>query len=103
MKPICFLSICLGFFLSAFHGYGAPKAEETVEDRNNLSLRNEVGRAIERGVKWIATEQNATSGLWGDEEYPAITGLSLRAILGDPARKNGDKYSVLYEISDYKD
>ena len=85
MKPICFLSICLGFFLSAFYGFGAPKAEETVEDRNNLSLRNEVGRAIERGVKWLATEQNATSGLWGDEEYPAITGLSLRAILGDPA------------------
>ena len=93
MKPICFFSICLGLFLSAFYGYGAPKAEETVEDRNNLSLRNEVGRAIERGVKWLATEQNATSGLWGDEEYPAITGLSLRAIHGDPARNHGDKYS----------
>jgi squalene-hopene/tetraprenyl-beta-curcumene cyclase len=94
MKPICFFSICLGLFLSAFYVYGAPKVEETVEHGNHLSLRNEVGRAIERGVKWLATEQNATSGLWGGEEYPAITGLSLRAILGDPARKNGDKYSA---------
>tara|TARA_Y100001934_G_C12273793_1_gene736366 strand:+ start:115 stop:1299 length:1185 start_codon:yes stop_codon:yes gene_type:complete len=62
-------------------------------DRKNLSLRNEVARAVERGVKWLAAEQNATSGLWGAEEYPALTGLAARAIMGDPARKPGDKYA----------
>lgn len=93
IKPslrIAFLLSALSFVLGAF---AVPKTKKAAEDRENLSLRNEVGRAVERGVKWLAAEQNATSGLWGAEEYPALTGLAVRAILGDPARQSGDKYS----------
>ncbi len=78
-------------------GFAVPKTRQAAEARENLSMRNEVGRSVTRGVKWIASEQNATSGLWGEEEYPALTGLAVRAILGDPAREPGDKYGTTVE------
>ena len=50
----------------------------------NLSLKLEIGRALDKGVTWLNGEQNASSGNWGEPEYPALTGLVLRATLGHP-------------------
>ena len=50
----------------------------------NVSLKLEIGRALDKGVTWLNSEQNATSGHWGEPEYPALTGLALRATLGHP-------------------
>ena len=51
---------------------------------DNLSLKLEIGRALDKGVTWLNGEQNASSGHWGTAEYPALTGLALRATLGHP-------------------
>lgn len=51
---------------------------------DNLSLKLEIGRALDKGVTWLNGEQNASSGNWGAPEYPALTGLALRATLGHP-------------------
>jgi squalene-hopene/tetraprenyl-beta-curcumene cyclase len=51
---------------------------------DNLSLKLEIGRALDKGVTWLNGEQNASSGNWGEPDYPALTGLALRATLGHP-------------------
>ena len=51
---------------------------------DNLSLKLEIGRALDKGVTWLNGEQNSSSGNWGEPEYPALTGLALRATLGHP-------------------
>ena len=63
-------------FLICFSLFG-KKAE-------NLSIKLEIERAIEKGINWLNREQNRTSGHWGDSNYPALTGLALRANLGAP-------------------
>ena len=50
----------------------------------NLSLKNEVQHAIDKGIHWLKTQQN-TNGAWSSEDYPAITALVLTACMGDPA------------------
>ncbi len=50
----------------------------------DLSIQLEVKRAVDKGLSWLNTEQNRTSGHWGDSNYPALTGLALRANLGAP-------------------
>ena len=50
----------------------------------DLSIQLEVKRAVEKGLSWLNTEQIRTSGHWGDSDYPAFTGLALRANLGAP-------------------
>jgi squalene-hopene/tetraprenyl-beta-curcumene cyclase len=60
----------------------------------DLSIKLEVKRAIEKGISWLNFEQNRTGGHWGDPQYPALTGLALRAKLGAPGYdeiKNSDK------------
>jgi squalene-hopene/tetraprenyl-beta-curcumene cyclase len=66
---------CFSLFPFLVHG----------ENRENLSIKLEVERAIEKGLNWLNSEQNATSGHWGDPDYPALTGLALRCNLGSPA------------------
>ena len=61
----------------------SQNADQAPIDPNNLSLRNEVGRAVSRGVKWLASKLEK-EGRWGDEEYPALTALAVRAILAEP-------------------
>ena len=46
---------------------------------NNVSLRNEVQRAIEKGIVWLEKNQN-TNGYWSAPEDPAVTALALVAL-----------------------
>lgn len=55
-----------------------------VNAQDNISLKLEIGRALDKGVTWLNGEQNASAGNWGEAEYPALTGLALRATLGHP-------------------
>ena len=86
--PLFLLS---GFILLPFAGYPKNFDEGPPIDPVNLSLRNEVKRSVERGVKWLAAKQEK-EGRWGDEEYPALTALAVRAILGEPA--SGDRFQA---------
>ena len=58
---------------------GEPKPQ-------NLSLRNEVERAIDKGTRWLVTQQNA-EGYWGDTEYPALTAMAVSTLLNQPDSK----------------
>jgi len=49
----------------------------------NLSLRNEVERAIDKGTAWLVTQQTP-EGYWGDPKYPALTGLAVSSLLNNP-------------------
>lgn len=52
----------------------------------DVSLRLEIEHAIDRGLKYLATQQNLESGSWSEEDYPALTALPVAAFLGDPSR-----------------
>ncbi|MCB1100376.1 MAG: cycloartenol synthase [Verrucomicrobiae bacterium] len=56
-------------------------------DGNAVSLRLEIQRAIDRGVKWLQTQQKSETGCFGDPDYPALTALAVSAMMGDPSRE----------------
>ncbi len=47
------------------------------------SVSQEMRQAIARGSNWLMKQQHA-DGYWGDPEIPAITALTLNAIVRDP-------------------
>jgi squalene-hopene/tetraprenyl-beta-curcumene cyclase len=49
----------------------------------DVSFRNEVQRAIDRGFNWFQKNQN-TNGFWSTADQPAVTALVLTACKGDP-------------------
>lgn len=50
----------------------------------NLSLRNEIQHAVDKGIAWLKTQQ-ATNGSWSSEDHPAVTALVLTACMGEPS------------------
>ncbi|MBT3667912.1 MAG: cycloartenol synthase [Opitutae bacterium] len=58
-----------------------------------ISIKQEIERALSKGVGWLNGEQNRTSGSWGEPDYPALTGLALRATMGHPDIQFAKKYA----------
>lgn len=52
----------------------------------DVSFRNEVEHAIDRGLYWLQTHQNS-NGWWSTADHPAVTGLALMSFKGDPSGK----------------
>ena len=50
----------------------------------DVSFRNEVEHAIDRGLYWLQTHQNS-NGWWSTADHPAVTGLALMSFKGDPS------------------
>lgn len=57
---------------------------------DNRSLRNEVQRAIDRGLAWLEKNQN-TNGTWSAGDQPALTALPVLAFQGEPAGRFSGK------------
>lgn len=72
--------------LACTPGLRAQDAPKVSSAENNLSLKLEIERAIEKGVKFLHSQQDAQTGAWSNPETPAFTGLALSAIQGDPNR-----------------
>ena len=53
------------------------------------SLKNEIERSISRGIKFLLSKQEE-NGMWGEEDFPALTALPTAAILVDPRREEGE-------------
>ena len=70
-----FLTIC--FFLHA-------SSISLVYGGEVISIKLEIERSLSKGVTWLNNEQNATSGSWGEADYPALTALALRSTMGHP-------------------
>lgn len=62
------------------------KVEMRTGADGNVSLRLEIEHAIDRGLKWMATEQDPETGAWSETDHPALTALPVAAFLGDPSR-----------------
>lgn len=66
----------------------------------NLSLRNEVEHAIDRGVDWLIKNQDA-KGHWSTPDHPAVTALALVALQGQPNDSNEKKRDTLKRAYGY--
>lgn len=73
VTTIC--AFCFGNVANQAHA--EPPAQET---QANQSLRNELNTAIHKGAQWLYRQQKA-SGAFSEERNPALTALSLIAIL----------------------
>jgi squalene-hopene/tetraprenyl-beta-curcumene cyclase len=63
--------------LLCFLGIAAIAAAAPLPSQTDISLRQEVARAQERGMVWLVKQQEA-DGSW--RHHPAITGLALTAL-----------------------
>lgn len=61
-------------------GFAAVAAPSTLLP-SDVSLRNEVQHAVEKGSAWLEAKQN-TNGYWSSPEHPAVTALVLTALVG---------------------
>ncbi|MDB4665123.1 cycloartenol synthase [Verrucomicrobia bacterium] len=50
---------------------------------SDVSLKQEVARAIDRGSQWLMQQQQS-GGFWSDQDHPALTSLALVALQRDP-------------------
>lgn len=50
------------------------------------SLRNEIQHSIDRGLQWLASNQNS-NGWWQTADHPAVTGLCLMAFEHEPMQR----------------
>src|SRR5687768_9401620 len=66
---------------------------------SNISLKNEVEHAIERGADWLVKNQ-AKNGSWSSTEHPAVTALALIALKGKPTT-DPDEAPVLRKGYDF--
>jgi squalene-hopene/tetraprenyl-beta-curcumene cyclase len=51
---------------------------------SDISFRNEVQHAIDKGLTWLDSSQN-TNGYWSTADQPAVTALALSAFAGNPS------------------
>ena len=65
---------------------GSIYAQNDAKRLRNESIKREVEHAVSRSVEFLAKQQKE-DGRWGEENYPALTGLVVQAILGDPSRE----------------
>lgn len=80
------LILCFWWFFVAGIYAAEPKFSKTSFEKTDVSFRNEVQRAIERGTSWLRANQN-TNGFWSTADHPALTALALTALAGEPGGK----------------
>ena len=59
-------------------------AAPSIPRPSDISFRNEVQHAIDKGLNWLQTNQN-TNGYWSTADQPAVTALALTAFMGEPS------------------
>src|SRR4029077_20869102 len=69
----------------SFAATAADSEKLALEPTPNISLRNEVKHAIDKGRGWLEKNQE-TNGFWSTADHPAITGLALVALQGPPGK-----------------
>ncbi len=80
MKTILLILVS-GIFLAGF----AP-AQDAATRLRNESIKREAEHAVSKSITFLVKQQQE-DGRWGEENYPALTGLVVQAILGDPSRE----------------
>ena len=62
---------------------GQGAAVSPLAPATDISLQNEVRHAIDKGSRWLETNQD-TNDFWSTKDHPAITALALVALEGRP-------------------
>src|SRR6059036_2064600 len=75
---------------AASSGFDAFGAGPVSLQQSDISFRNEVQRAIDRGILWLKQNQS-TNGYWSTPDQPAVTALALAATQGNPALQSESK------------
>ena len=65
--------------------------------RGNISVKKEIERSIDKGISWLYNQQQLPDGHWGSPDYPALTALALRSLLGHPDANKEGKYTKQIE------
>jgi squalene-hopene/tetraprenyl-beta-curcumene cyclase len=81
--------MCAAVLLLNTSGHGAETptaAPAPLAFTTDLSFRNEVQRAIDRGLSWLQANQS-TNGHWSTPDQPAVTALALMAFKGEPNKR----------------
>jgi len=76
----------LSLFLAVLAARSLSAAEPPPHQTGNLSLRNEVSLAIDRGLRWLEKVQSA-DGTWSLPDQPALTALPLTVFMLEPSGK----------------
>lgn len=77
--------ICLGSLLAvSAEGDAAEQTLAFNASKSDISLKNEVQHAVERGLLWLQEKQNP-KGFWSQPDHPALSGLVLTAFMGEPS------------------
>jgi squalene-hopene/tetraprenyl-beta-curcumene cyclase len=79
MRLFAIALVCVCAFRNSFAA--------TLVVTGNESLRNEVRNAIQRGARWLSTNQNP-EGFWSTPDQPAVTALALVAL--NPKERSHD-------------
>jgi squalene-hopene/tetraprenyl-beta-curcumene cyclase len=87
------------FAAAAMLAWSVAAQSQSAQPDRNLSFRNEIQHAIDRGLTWIQANQNS-NGWWSTPEQPAVTALALTAAMGDPAGKYTNSSSWPQWIAD---
>ncbi len=98
MKPL------LAFLCAATLLAPALHAEEPLpRSHAGASLRNEIQLAIDKGLAWLATTQQADGSFanpdnaQNSQDHPALTALPLVAFLREPGEKRGPQRAALID------
>lgn len=75
----------LGIFLLGFSTLTHAADLSPASSASDISLQHEVQHAIDKGLGWLAANQNPTNGSWSVADHPAVTALTLSAFMGDPS------------------
>ena len=78
------------FLLTLALGTSAAFPQAATQVARNESLKQELRLSVERGLNFLRTKQNPTTGQWGEAEPVAMTGLGIISFMLDPNRKPGD-------------
>ena len=94
MKSNNFFSLLclLCIFVAGSHA-AEPKFSKAALEKTDISFRNEVQHAIDKGLSWLDTNQN-TNGFWSTSDHPAVTALALTAFMGEPNERFKTNASV---------
>jgi len=85
------------FLLTLALGTTAAFPQAATQVARNESLKQELRLGVERGLNFLRSKQNPTTGQWGEAEPVAITGLGIISFMLDPNRKPGDPVPVEVE------
>jgi squalene-hopene/tetraprenyl-beta-curcumene cyclase len=78
------------FLLTLALGTTAAFPQAATQASRNESLKQELRLGVERGLNFLRSKQNPTTGQWGEAEPVAMTGLGIISFMLDPNRKPGD-------------